>query len=81
MEELLQRLGRAVREAYLRGLGLLLAEKWAFSKSSKPCAKELRTSDAIKKYATCPFCKRKYIKEYMNDDSSEGLCLIYVYGS
>lgn len=43
MEELLQRLGRAVRDAFLHGLGLLLAEKWAYSKSEKPSAKELRT--------------------------------------
>lgn len=77
--ELLQRLGRCAREAYLRGLGLLLAEKWADGKSKKPTAKELRTAKEVKEFAICKKCKRRYLAEHSHDQSPDGETLWQTY--
>ncbi|KAI0042501.1 P-loop containing nucleoside triphosphate hydrolase protein [Auriscalpium vulgare] len=73
LEELLQRLGRNVRDFMLLGLSLLMAEDWAAKPSKKPTAKELRTSDDVKKYAATTGCRREYLATYAADDAPDAL--------
>ncbi|KAI0261461.1 P-loop containing nucleoside triphosphate hydrolase protein [Gloeopeniophorella convolvens] len=73
-EGLLQRFGRNVRQGHMHGLSLLMYEPWALSPTtSKPSAKECRTSEAIKKYVALTTCRRGYIAEYLDDDDPEAL--------
>ncbi|KAI0044357.1 P-loop containing nucleoside triphosphate hydrolase protein [Auriscalpium vulgare] len=76
LEELLQRLGRNTRDEMLRGISLLMFESWAVTPSKKPTAKELRTSDDIKAYATTKKCRRAFLADFADDTASDSLCVV-----
>ncbi|KAI0039962.1 hypothetical protein FA95DRAFT_1585165 [Auriscalpium vulgare] len=76
LEELLQRLGRNTRDELLRGISILMAEKWAATPSKKPAAKELRTSDDIKAYATTKKCRRAFLADFADDTAPDSLSVV-----
>ncbi|KAI0039256.1 hypothetical protein FA95DRAFT_1479310, partial [Auriscalpium vulgare] len=76
LEELLQRLGRNTRDEMLRGISILMFESWAVTPSKKPTAKELRTSDDIKAYATTKKCRREFLADFADDTAPDSLCVV-----
>ncbi|KAI0309763.1 P-loop containing nucleoside triphosphate hydrolase protein [Amylostereum chailletii] len=73
VEELVQRFGRNARLPHIHGLSLLLAEPWAWTPSGKPGPKELRTSTAMKAYATSSTCLRAFFATHLGDASPDAL--------